>query len=63
MMCKCCNLLLSDYELSRVERETGAFMDLCNDCYTASRSAEYVYNIDAADLDVTETEGDSPWLK
>ena len=63
MMCKACNSYLSDFELSRVEKETGAFIDLCNECYTASRSAEYAYTIDAEDLDIHETEGDSPWLK
>jgi protein-arginine kinase activator protein McsA len=63
MMCKACDKYLSDFELSRVEKETGIFIDLCNECYTESRSAEYVYTIDAEDLDIHETEGDSPWLK
>lgn len=63
MMCKACNMLLSDYELSRTDRETGMFIDLCNGCYTSSQSVEHVYTIDANDLDIDETKGKSPWLR
>ena len=63
MRCKACNIILSDYELSRKESETGEFIDLCNRCLTSSNQAEYNYSIDANDLDINETKGDSPWLK
>ena len=63
MRCKACNIILSDYELSRKDSETGEFIDLCNRCLTSAREGEYNYSIDASDLDVTETKGDSLWLQ
>ena len=62
MRCKACNSILGDYELSRKDNETGEFVDLCNRCLTSAREGEYNYSIDASDLDINETEGDSPWL-
>ena len=63
MRCKACITILGDYELSRKETETGEFLDLCNKCLTSAREGEYNYSIDAADLDISETQGDSPWLR
>ena len=30
MRCKACNMILNDYELSRKEKETEEFLDLCD---------------------------------
>ena len=32
MRCRACNEILSDFELTRKDKETGDFLDLCNDC-------------------------------
>ena len=63
MRCKACNVILNDYELSRKEKDTDNFLDLCGRCLTISNEASYNYSIDAEDLDINqETTGDSPWL-
>ena len=59
MRCKACDQLLNDIELSRKDRTTDLFIDLCGKCLTYSNEASY--NIDL-DVDITETKGDSPWL-
>lgn len=46
MRCKACNDILNDYELSRKDRETGEFLDLCGNCLTASNYAMLNYDID-----------------
>lgn len=63
MRCKACNVILNDYELSRKEKETDLFLDLCGKCLTISNEAAHNVVIDADDLDINETIGDSPWLK
>lgn len=59
MRCKACNVILNEYELSRKDKDTELFIDLCGKCLTYSNEASY--NIDL-DIDVKETKGDSPWL-
>lgn len=39
MRCKACNTVLNDIELKRRDRETGEFVDLCHECFTASEQA------------------------
>jgi len=52
MRCKACDVILNDYELSRKEKDTEIFLDLCGSCLTISNEAAYNVVIDAADLDV-----------
>ena len=59
MKCRACDDLLNDIELSRKDRETDQFIDLCGKCLTYSNEASY--NVDL-EVDITETKGDSPWL-
>lgn len=33
MHCRACDTLLSDFESTRRNKNTGEFMDLCNSCY------------------------------
>ena len=37
--CKACDVILSDYELKKVDRETGHHLDLCNVCLSHSDDA------------------------
>jgi len=62
MRCKACNVILNDYELSRKDKDTEVFLDLCGRCLTISNEAAYNYSIDADDLDINQETGDSPWL-
>lgn len=32
MKCQCCDKMLSDYEATRKNAETGQYLDLCQDC-------------------------------
>ena len=59
MKCKACDQILSDIELSRKDRETDLFIDLCGKCLTYSNEASYTVDLE---VDITETKGDSPWL-
>jgi len=54
MRCKACNMILNDYELSRKEKETEEFLDLCGKCLTISNEAAYNVVIDAGDFDLEE---------
>ena len=36
MRCKYCDITLNDKESRRRDRETGDFLDLCNECLTVS---------------------------
>jgi len=44
MRCKACNVLLEETELTRKDKLTGQFIDLCNTCYKVSNETliEYV---------------------
>lgn len=59
MRCLACDQLLNDIELSRKDRNTDLFIDLCGKCLTYSNEASYSVDIE---VDITETKGDSPWL-
>ena len=61
MKCKACDQILNQIELSRKDRETDLFIDLCGKCLTYSNEASYNYSIDL-ETDVDEVTGDSPWL-
>ena len=39
MRCRCCDTLLNNYEATRKDKETGAFIDECARCYSASKEA------------------------
>jgi hypothetical protein len=47
-------MILNDYELSRKEKETEEFLDLCGKCLTISNEAAYNVVIDAGDFDLEE---------
>lgn len=49
MRCKACNTLLEDYESLRKDKQTGAFLDLCNECLHTSNQTLF---------DMTEEEDD-----
>jgi len=38
MRCKACDKFLEDFELTRKDRETGVYLDLCNKCFTISEA-------------------------
>ena len=59
MKCKACDQILNDIELSRKDRNTDLFIDLCGKCLTYSNEASYTVDLE---VDITETKGDSPWL-
>jgi len=59
MRCLACNVILSDYESARKDKDTDLFIDLCGKCLTHSNEASY--NIDL-DIEINENEGDRPWL-
>ena len=39
MRCKGCDVLLNEREIKRKDKDTKAFLDLCNYCYKASEGA------------------------
>lgn len=53
MKCRVCDVLLSDFESTRKNAETGEFLDMCNYCFSyVKRSIETTERIDLL------TEGD-----
>ena len=61
MRCKACNVILNDIELSRKDRTTDLFIDLCGRCLTCSNEASYNVDLEV-DININEVKGDSPWL-
>ena len=61
MRCKACDQILNDIELSRKDKDTDLFIDLCGKCLTYSNEASYTYSVDL-ETDINEVKGDSPWL-
>mgnify|MGYP000843862738 CR=1 FL=1 len=41
MRCKACNIILENHELSRKDKVTGEFLDLCGICAQHSNEALY----------------------
>jgi hypothetical protein len=41
MRCRACNAELDDLESVRKDTETGEFLDLCSDCLSAVRYAQF----------------------
>ena len=37
--CKACDVILNDYELNRIDHQTGHHLDLCNECASYSNDA------------------------
>ena len=58
MRCKACNVLLEETELTRKDKLTGQFIDLCNICYKVSNETliEYVTELpnDADRINIDE---------
>ena len=51
MRCKACNKALNEFESTRKSRESGEYIDLCNDCYTYVKDElQVVENFDFMDL-------------
>jgi len=59
--CKACDRFLNDIELSRKDRTTDLFIDLCGKCLTYSNEASYNVDLEV-DININEVKGDSPWL-
>ena len=53
--------MLNDIELSRKDRTTDLFIDLCGRCLTYSNEASYNVDLEV-DININEVKGDSPWL-
>jgi len=47
MRCKACNIILENHELSRKDKITGEYLDLCSTC--AQYSNDALYRPDEAD--------------
>ena len=58
MRCASCDSVLSDHEQSKKDRETGAFLDMCNKCLTFNAHAEYNYSIDSGTIDLSDIIGE-----
>jgi len=39
MRCKACDTILNDWELTRQDKSTGEYLDLCSECLSASNEA------------------------
>ena len=37
--CKACDVILNEYELKRIDHQTGHHLDLCNECASQSNDA------------------------
>jgi len=61
MRCRACDAILADHELSRKDKDTDLFIDLCGKCLTYSNEASYNVDLEV-DISINEVKGDSPWL-
>jgi hypothetical protein len=52
MRCKACNIILENHELSRKDKITGEFLDLCSTC--AQYSNDALYRPDEAEYFIQE---------
>ena len=50
MHCECCDALLTDFEATRKDRRTGAFLDLCQECFSETGLKGHIPTIDRRDL-------------
>jgi len=53
--CACCNIILSDYELSLRSSNTGQFLDMCTTCI---KEAEIVPVSFSQSIEATSVEGE-----
>ena len=60
MRCKSCDVILAPYELTKKDKETGEFLDLCGNCLTYSNEASYNISLDV-DIDFNEAAEDLAW--
>ena len=74
MRCRACDTMLSDYEVTRKDKLTGEYTDLCSNCFGHSIKAmsdfettvdsvvdfgnEDVYNLDSSYRVTYDTEGE-----
>lgn len=50
MHCRCCDKLLSDFESTRKNADTGEYLDMCNKCFEESGLSSLVNLIERQDL-------------
>jgi len=55
MRCLACNCILSDFESTRKNEETGQYEDLCNECFAVSNDA-VVEHEDMLEIEYDEDE-------
>ena len=53
MRCLSCNQILSDHEQIFKDKDTGQYVDLCNECLTQSARTAYNYEVDSGIDDFT----------
>ena len=66
MRCRCCDVVLSDFEATRKSAKTGEYIDLCNYCFhNVEQDVESVVREDLRDeesfdepLELDDLEGD-----
>lgn len=51
MRCNCCNKILSDYESTRKFKNSGDYVDMCNECFRHIEEDVQVVERDDLDLD------------
>lgn len=49
MRCKACDQILEDRELKRKDKQTGEYLDLCDECYVASEEAMEDFDVILSD--------------
>jgi phage FluMu protein Com len=52
MRCKACNKLLEETELTRKDKLTGQFLDLCNTCYKVSNETLIEYDSEIPNFNI-----------
>ena len=57
MRCISCNQILSDHEQIFKDKDTGQYVDLCNECLTQSAHTAYNYEVDSGIDDLDEIIG------
>lgn len=60
MRCLACNCILSDFESTRKNEETGQYEDLCNECFAVSNDA-VVEHEDMLEIEYDEDEYQKGW--
>lgn len=50
MHCRCCDCLLSDFESTRKNADTGEYLDMCDKCFKESGLGKIIDVIERQDL-------------